>query len=202
VKATDRIYLPALIATTLGPIVTFLGYTFGAMAWPGFDGKIQTISDLAADDSPVKIFVSAVFLFGALCDLVVAIYAKALPMKARVLIFFGAVATVGLTVFSTPSQTSYSIPHRIFAITSFIIFSIWPLFAIRKDQAAPPLLRPLPAILGTIFLLAVSVWFLSLWADKGSTITGLGERIGVAVQGIYPMIVLWHTWLWQRKRQK
>jgi hypothetical protein len=51
-------------------------------------------------------------------------------------------------------------------------------------------------------LVSVSIWFLSLWADDASTITGLGERIGVAVQGIYPMVVIWHSWYWLRKNAK
>lgn len=199
-KTENKILAPALWATTLGPIATFLGYTYGAYAWPGYDGMVKTISDLAANDSPVQLMMSLVFLFGALCDFVVAIYARALPKAARVAIFLAGIATIGLTVFATPSQDSYSIPHRIFAIASFIIFSIWPLFAIRRGPDAPPLLRSTAAILGTVFLVSVSIWFLSLWADEASTITGLGERIGVAVQGIYPMVVIWHSWYWLRNK--
>lgn len=199
-KTENKILAPALWATTLGPIATFLGYTYGAYAWPGYDGMVKTISDLAANDSPVQLMMSSVFLFGALCDFVVAIYARALPKAARVAIFLAGIATIGLTVFATPSQDSYSIPHRIFAIASFIIFSIWPLFAIRRGPDAPPLLRPTAAILGTVFLVSVSIWFLSLWADEASTITGLGERIGVAVQGMYPMVVIWHSWYWLRNK--
>ena len=195
-----KIKTPALVATTIGPIVTFVGYTLGAWFWPGFDGKVHAISDLAANDSPVQLLMSIVFLFGAACDIVVAIYAQALPKPARIVIFIAGLATIGLTVFATPTQDTSSLPHRIFAITSFVLFSIWPLFAIRKDKDAPPMLRPKAAWLGTLFLVAVSVWFLSLWLDKHSTIMGLGERIGVGVQGLYPAVVLWHTWLWQRKR--
>lgn len=200
-KPVGKIEVPALIATTLGPIVTFLGYTIAAMMWPGFDGAVHTISDLAANDSPVMIFMSSVFLFGALCDAVVAYYAKAFDIKARYLIGIAAVATVGLTVFNTPSQEGHSVPHRIFAILSFVLFSIWPLFAMRKGEDVPPLLRPRFSIWGTVFLVLVSIWFLSLWVDKHSMIMGLGERIGVAVQGLYPAIVIWHSWLWQRKNR-
>lgn len=201
-KSYGKIHPIALAATTLGPIVTFLGYTIGALAWPGFDGVVHTISDLAADDSPVQLGVSLVFLFGALCDFLVAIFARALPMKARVVVFVAGLATIGLTVFTTPSQDGHSIPHRIFAIISFALFSIWPLFAIRRDPEAPPLLRVRPAIWFTVFLVCVSVWFLSLWTDKTTNIMGLGERIGVGVQGVVPIIVLWHTWLFQRKQSK
>ena len=197
-----KIGTSALWATTLGPIVTFLGYTVGAMLWPGFDGGVHTISDLAADDSPVQIMMSLVFLFGALCDFAIAYYVRVFPMRARVVIFISGLSTIGLTIFTTPSQEGHSVPHRIFAITSFILLSIWPLFAMSKAENTPPLIRPRAAVWTTVFLVSVSVWFLSLWADKGSQITGIGERIGVGVQGIVPAIVIWHSWLWLRKQGK
>ena len=200
-KPVGRIEAPALWAVTIGPVITFLGYTIAAMMWPGFDGMVHTISDLAADDSPVQLFMSSIFIVSAICDVVFSHYAKALATAGRLVILAAAVSTVGLTVFTTPSQTGHSIPHRIFAITSFVLFTIWPLFAMRKGEDVPPLLRPMAAIAGTVFLSIVCVWFLSLWIDKNSQIMGLGERVGVGIQGLYPIIVIWHSWLWQRKRR-
>ena len=200
-KPVGKIEAPALWAVTLGPVVTFLGYTIAAMMWPGFDGTVHTISDLAANDSPVQLFMSSIFIVSAICDVVVSHYAKALATVGRLVILLAAVSTVGLTVFSTPSQTGHSIPHRIFAITSFVLFTIWPLLAMRKGEDVPPLLRPKAAIAGTVFLAIVCVWFLSLWIDKNSQIMGLSERVGVGIQGLYPIIVIWHSWLWQRKRK-
>lgn len=200
-KPVGKIGVAALWASTLGPLVTFIGYTVGANLWPGFDGIVHPISDLAADDSPVQLMMSLVFLFGAACDFVVAYSAKALPNRARIVIALAGVATIGLTVFTTPSQDGHSIPHRVFAIISFVLFSIWPLFAMRNREDVPPLLRTRAAIWGTLMLVSVSIWFLSLWVDKQSAIMGLGERIGVGVQGIYPAIVLWHSYLWQRNRK-
>ena len=199
-KSIGKIETPALWAATLGPVVTFIGYTIGALLWPGYDGVKKTISDLAANDSPVQLFISSVFIFGAICDIVVSHYAKAFRTSARIAILLAGLATIGLTVFPTPNQEDISVEHRIFAISSFILFVVWPLLTIRRGPDAPPMLRPKVAIIGTLFLLSISVWFLSLWADDSSTIVGLGERIGVAAQGLYPMIVIWHTYLWQRKR--
>ena len=200
-KPVGKIEAPALWAATLGPVITFLGYTIAAMMWPGFDGTVHTISDLAANDSPVQLFMSSTFIVSAICDVVVSHYAKALATAGRLVILAAAVSTVGLTVFTTPSQIGHSIPHRIFAITSFVLFTIWPLFAMRKGEDVPPLLRPKAAIAGTVFLAIVCVWFLSFWIDKNSQIMGLGERVGVGIQGLYPIIVIWHSWLWQRKRK-
>ena len=201
-KSVGKIEAPALIAITLGPLVTFLGYTIAAMFFPGYDGMVHTISDLAANDSPVQVFVSLVFLFGALCDVVVSHYSKTLATPGRIAILLAGITTVGLTVFTTPSQTGHSIPHRIFAIASFALLAIWPVLSMRRGENIPPLLRPRAAIIQTAVLLGTCIWFISLWADKSSGITGLGERIGVAVEGIVPAVVLWHSFLWQRKQNR
>ena len=199
-KSIGRIEKPAVWAATLGPIVLFIGYTVAGMMWLGYDGVKKTISDLAADDSPVQLLVSAVFIFGAVCDFIIARYAKAFAMPGRVVILLIGIATIGLTVFTTPDQDSYSVMHRIFAISSFFLLCIWPLFAMRKGENVPPLLRPGAAIAGTLVIGVICIWFLSLWQDPNSAITGLGERIGVAAQGLYPMIVIWHSYLWQKKQ--
>lgn len=192
---------PALWAATLGPLITSIGYVIAGSMWQGYDPVVRAISDLAADDSPVQLFVSILFLIGAACDIIVSHYAKAFALPGRIAILLGAIATIGLTIFTTPSQTSYSVPHRIFAIASFFIFTVWPLFAIRRGKEAPPLLRPFPAILGTLVLAVISIWFLSLWVDDSSKIMGLGERIGVASQGLYPMLVIWHSYFWIKKQK-
>jgi len=193
---------PALAAATLGPIVLFIGYTIAGMMWPGYDGVKKTISDLAADDSPVQLFISVVFIFGAVCDFIIARYAKAFAMPGRIVILLIGISTIGLTVFTTPDQDSYSVMHRIFAISSFFLLCVWPLFAMRRGSDVPPLLRPGAAIAGALIIGVICIWFLSLWQDPNSTITGLGERIGVGAQGLYPMIVIWHSYLWQRKNSK
>jgi hypothetical membrane protein len=199
-KTIGLIEKPAVWAATLGPIVLFLGYTIAGMMWPGYDGVKKTISDLAADDSPVQLLISAVLIFGAICDIVISHYAKAFAFAGRIVILLIGFATIGLTVFTTPSQDSYSVMHRVFAISSFFLLCVWPVFAMRRGENVPPLLRPGAAIAGTLVIGVICIWFLSLWQDPNSTITGLGERIGVAAQGLYPMIVIWHSYLWQKKQ--
>ena len=192
---------PALWAATLAPLITSIGYVIAGASWPGYDPVVHAISDLAADDSPVQLYVSMLFLIGAASDIIVSHYARAFALPGRIAILLGAVATIGLTVFTTPSQTSSSTAHRVFAIASFFIFTIWPLLAMRRGPGVPPMLRVIPSIIGTAFLTVVSVWFLSLWLDHDSQIMGLGERIGVMVQALYPAFVLWHSYLWLRKQK-
>ena len=56
----------ALIAATLGPLQNIAGWSISGFLWPGYDPVAKTISDLAADDSPVQLIQSSFFLFGAL----------------------------------------------------------------------------------------------------------------------------------------
>jgi len=192
---------PALWAITLGPIITSGGYAIAGASWSGYDPIVHAISDLAADDSPVQGYVSALFLVAALGHIIVSHYAKVFALPGRIAILLGGIATIGLTVFTTPSQTSSSTWHRIFASLSFLIFTIWPLLVMRRGKGVPPMLRPLASIIGALVLGAVSIWFLTLWLDPNAQIMGLSERIVVIVQAIYPAFVLWHSYIWLRKQK-
>jgi len=192
---------PALWAATLAPLITSGGYVLAGASWQGYDPVVKAISDLAADDSPVQLYVSILFLVGATSDVIVSHFAKVFALPGRIAILLGAIATIGLTVFTTPSQDSSSTPHRIFASLSFLIFTIWPLLAMRRGKDVPPMIRPLQSIIGTLVLGAISIWFLTLWLDPNAQIMGLSERIVVIVQAIYPAFVLWHSYLWLRKQK-
>ena len=59
---------PALWAATLAPLITSIGYVIAGASWQGYDPVVHAISDLAADDSPVQVYVSILFLIGALTE--------------------------------------------------------------------------------------------------------------------------------------
>jgi hypothetical protein len=198
---TRDIGIPALWAVSLAPLITSIGYVIAGASWPGYNPIVHAVSDLAADDSPVQLYVSILFLVGATSDILISHYVKVFALPGRITILLGAIATIGLTVVTTPSQTSSSTAHRLFATASFLIFTVWPLFAMRKGNDVPPLIRPRQAIIGTIVLSAVSIWFLTLWLDPNAQIMGLSERIVVIVQALYPTLVVWHSYLWLRKQK-
>lgn len=62
----------AVIAATIGPIQNLTGWNLSAYLWPGYDPISQTISDLAADDSPVKWVQTSFFILGATLTLIAA----------------------------------------------------------------------------------------------------------------------------------
>ena len=186
---------PALFAATIGPIQSVLGWLIAGSLWPGYDPIRKTISDLAADDSPVQWIQSSFFLLGGTLSLLAAIYARSLAMPGRVIIFLGGLATYGFTYFTTPSQDGHSDMHRYFAIVSFVLFSAWPIFSMRLSKQYPWVLRPAGAIVATIGFTIISLWFLSTWTNPDANNVGLVERVIATAQTAYLSVVIWICWL-------
>jgi hypothetical membrane protein len=186
---------PALFAATIGPIQSVLGWLIAGSLWPGYDPIRKTISDLAADDSPVQWIQSSFFLLGGTLSLLAAIFARSLAMPGRVIIFLGGLATYGFTYFTTPSQDGHSDMHRYFAIASFVLFSSWPIFSMRLNKQYPWVLRPAGAIIATIGFTIISLWFLSTWTNPDANNVGLVERVIATSQTTYLSVVIWICWL-------
>ena len=188
-----------MIAAVLGPIQNVLGWTISGSLVPGYDPVSKTISDLAADDSPVQLIQSSFFLFGALLTFVAAFNAKAFSMPGRVTLALAGIASIGYTVFTTPSQTGHSDMHRLFATIAFVLFSAWPLLAMRFDKRYHWSLRPVGAISATLVMGLTTLWFLLTWLEPGQPIVGLSERVIAVMQVLWLSFVIWAQYLHQRK---
>ena len=182
-----------LVLAVLGPIQSVVGWSLSAALWPGYDSITQTISELASPESPVRYLQSSFFLLGALIDIVVAWKFTVLAKPARVLIFLGGLATIGLTIFPTP-LVGVSEPHRVFATLSFVIFSVWPVFGMRFTREWPPIVRPLASIVATLALGAIAIGFLSVWTNPEIHTAGLWERVVTTSQAVYPALVIILSW--------
>jgi hypothetical membrane protein len=156
---------------------------------PDYDPVRQTISDLAANESPVQLIMSAFFVLGGVLTLIAAIYGRTLAMPGRVALFVAAICTFGLTIFPTP-LIGYSIEHRVFAIASFVLSAGWPLLAMRKRTDAPWIIRPTASIIGTAFQTVLALWFLSSWTDPTNMTVGVWERVVAVSQALYVSVVL------------
>ncbi|MFM1994263.1 MAG: hypothetical protein RL537_952 [Actinomycetota bacterium] len=189
----------AVIAATLGPIQNVLGWSISGALWPGYDPIGKTISDLAADDSPVKWIQSSFFLVGALLTLVAAISAKALAMPGRIALVLAAIAAFGYTFYATPSQIGFSPEHRFYATVAFVLFSAWPILAMRFDKRYHWSLRPIGAISATVVLGLTTLWFLLTWLEPGQPIVGLSERVIAVMQVVWLSFVIWAQYLHQKK---
>jgi hypothetical membrane protein len=193
-----RIGLPALIASTIGPVQSILGWVISGALWPGYDPLTRTISDLAADDSPVQAIQTSFFYLGATLTVIGAIYARSLALPGRVLLLGAGLATYALAFFTTPSQTGHSDAHRVAATISFVLMSAWPLFSMRFDRRYAWVLRPVGAISATVALTLFSFWFLSSWLDPNSGNVGLTERVIVTAQVLWLSATVWISWLHEK----
>jgi hypothetical membrane protein len=187
--ALGRIGKPALYVAYIGPVQSAAGWLISGSLWPGYDPVRQTISDLAANESPVQFIMSAFFVFGGLLTLIASIYARTLAMPGRVALFVAAICTFGLTIFPTP-LIGYSIEHRVFAISSFVLSAGWPLLAMRKRKDAPWIIRPTASIIGTALQTVLALWFLSSWTDPTNMTVGVWERVVAVSQALYVSVVI------------
>ena len=188
----------AFIAAIIGPIQSVLGWLIAGALWADYDPVRQTISDLAANESPVKLIMSSFFVLGGTLTLIASIYARTLAMPGRVALFVSAICTYGLTIFPTP-LIGYSTMHRVFAITSFVLSAGWPLFAMRFRKDAPWILRPVASVTSTALQAALALWFLSTWTNPDATDVGVWERVVAVSQSLYVSIVIVVVYLAQRK---
>jgi hypothetical membrane protein len=189
----------AAIAAIIGPIQSALGWTIAGSMWPGYDPIKQTISDLAANESPVKWIMSSFFVLGGILTLIVSVSARTLGFPGRVALFVSAICTFGLTIFPTP-LVGYSLMHRIFAISSFVLSAGWPILAMRLRKDAPWIIRPAASIIGTALQAALALWFLNSWTDPTNVTVGLWERVVAVSQALYVSAVVLVCFFQQSKR--
>jgi len=187
----------ALYAAIIGPIQSALGWIIAGSLWPGYDQARQTISELAAPESPVNLIMSSFFIFGGVLTVLVSIYAKSLALPARIALFASAICTFGLTIFPTP-LIGYSTMHRIFAIASFAISAGWPLLALRRSKSAAFAVRPLATIVGTTIQGALALYFLFTWTDPAAVNVGILERVVAVSQAAYVTWVIVSIYLNER----
>lgn len=193
-----RIGLAALIASTIGPVQSILGWVISGALWPGYDPIRKTISDLAADDSPVQAIQTSFFFLGATLTVIGAISARTLALPGRITLLLAGLATYALAIFTTPSQTGHSDAHRIAASISFVLMSAWPLLSMRFDRRYPWAVRPAAAIGATVGLTLISIWFLMTWLDPNTAVVGLSERVIVTAQVLWLSFTVWTCWLIER----
>ena len=189
---------PAFIVAIIGPIQSVLGWTIAGSLYEGYDPVKQTISDLAANESPVNWIMSSFFILGGTLTVIAAIYARTLALPGRIALFVAGVCTYGLTIFPTP-LVGYSIMHRVFAISSFVLSAGWPLLAMRARKDAPWIIRPAASIIGTAIQAGLALWFLSTWTDPTNTTVGVWERVVAVSQSLYVSAVVISIYLSQRR---
>ena len=126
----ERIGKAAAVAAVIGPIQSIAGWTIsGLIRGDNYDPFRQPISDLAALDSSTFWLQSSFFMLGATLWIMASFSARAFSWPGRLALLISGLATIGLTVFPTPTQTTSSELHRFFAIVQFVLMTAFPLLA-------------------------------------------------------------------------
>ncbi|HEY7796596.1 MAG TPA: DUF998 domain-containing protein [Microbacteriaceae bacterium] len=187
------------MSTLIPPVVITGTWLIAQSTWDQYDWLEQPISDLAADDAPTQLWVSIAFLIGGTANIVTGVYARSFNMAARIAFVLNGLFTYGLTYFTTPTQTTSSEEHRLFAISAFAISSIWPILATRFDKRYSILIRPLGTIAATIVLLVMTTGLLVVWVADDAQGIGLYQRIVGVSQGLWPLIVVWWSYFHEKR---
>ncbi|MEL0290838.1 MAG: hypothetical protein VW942_00480, partial [Aquiluna sp.] len=89
-----------------------------------------------------------------------------------------------------------------FATSAFVLFSAWPLLAMRFDKRYHWAIRPPGAITATAVMTIATLVFLLTWLDPDRTYTGLAQRTIVVMQVVWLTFAIWAQWLHQRRPQE
>ncbi len=184
---------PALVSALLGPVLFIGGTAVIGASWSSYDPVAQTISELAAGDAPTRVAMTFVFVIAALCHVVTGVYARGVGPAGRVALILAGAASLAVAAFPLPTVAGTSVPHRVSAIVGFILLAAWPLLGLRLRRGFPAIVRPAGAVLGTVFLTTVCIWFLVVWTAPPTGTLGLIERIAADAESLWPAVVM--VWL-------
>jgi hypothetical membrane protein len=198
-SSRELIGRPAVVSAYLAPVLFVGGTVVAGLVAPGYDPVRQTISELAAVDAPTHVFTTIVFVLTGLCHLVTVAFARGIGAVGRIAFLVGALASLAVAVFPLPADGGRSEAHNTAAIIGFVLLAAWPLLGMRFRPDFPWLIRPVGAVLGTLFLTILCLWFLLVWTSTSVSYVGLIERLAADAESIWPAVVV--TALFLRARR-
>jgi hypothetical protein len=183
----ERVPWWGLVSAAAAPVLLIGGWTAAAGRQPaGFDSTSDTISALAALGAHDRwLMTSALAGLGA-CHIVTSLALRPLPVRGRLLLGAGGVATVLVAALPLPDGDDGSVPHTVAAGIAFVALSAWPAFAWRRGARSPAPVRPVVALGAATALLGVLGWFGAELATDGERV-GLAERVTAGAQALWPL---------------
>ncbi len=157
--------------------------------FPGYNSIAQSLSELSADDSPVKWVVRGSLLLQASLILVMSFTLKTTATTGRNLLRLSAVFLALAALISSPSQTEYSSAHRVASFLAFAFGCLWPAFATRKGQRGAVSRRT--GVIVTLGFLAFTLIGWSFWAFASHTYFGVLQRVNILAQSTF---IGWYWW--------
>ncbi len=191
----------SLAAATLPLVGLVGGWTLAGHLQPAdYDGVAESVSALAATTTSYRWVMQGGLVLAAVGWLVAALALPHLPRTARVLLGVGGLATLGVVLAPMASRSESNALHVAFAVPAFVVFTFWPLWstprgdALRGDRPPPPWpQRRRPALAATAVL---SLLLLALLLPQltHSRTFGLWERLLLAAQATWLLVVAIGAW--------
>jgi glucan phosphoethanolaminetransferase (alkaline phosphatase superfamily) len=162
--------------------------------FPGYNSVAQSLSELSAEDSPVKWAVRGSLILQAA---LMAAMSFTVPFTARSgknILRLSAVFLVLAALISSPSQIEYSMTHRVMSFLAFAFGCLWPAFATRRRESG--VVSKTTGVLVTVGFAVFTLIAWAVWAFASQTYFGVLQRINIAAQSLFI------GWYWWRSFQK
>jgi hypothetical membrane protein len=157
--------------------------------FPGYNSVTQSLSELSAEDSPVKWAVRGSMLLQAV---LITTMSFTIPFTARAgknLLRLSALFLVLAALISSPSQTEYSAAHRVVSFLAFAFGCLWPAFATGSGESGA--VSRTTGVLVTVGFVVFTLISWSVWAFASQTYFGIFQRTNILAQSLF---IGWYWW--------
>ena len=181
----------ALATSTTAVVALVGGWTWAAREQPdGYDAVRESISALAASETPHRWIMTVALLLTGLAHVGSAVLLQGMRRTGRLVLGAAGLATLAVALVPLPSRSDGSAVHTVVATASFALLAVWPWFAAHPD--ATPLLRPPVARTASVVLLAL-VASLPLGTRAGMPF-GAHERVVATLLALWPLATAATAW--------
>lgn len=162
--------------------------------FPGYNSVAQSLSELSAEDSPVKWAVRGSLLLQAALITAMSFTAPFTARAGKNLLRLSALFLVLAALISSPSQTEYSMAHRVVSFLAFAFGCLWPAFATRNGETGAVSRTTGILVTAGFALFTLISW--AVWAFASQTYFGILQRTNIAAQSLF---IGWYWWRSFRK---
>jgi len=155
----------------------------------GYNSVAQSLSELSAEDSPVKWIVRGSLILQGALIIGMSFTATFTARAGKYLLRFSAVFLVLSALISSPSQTQYSTAHRVVAFLAFAFGCLWPAFANGKGKSG--VVSSTTGVWVALGFLGFTLIGWSVWSFASQTYFGVMQRLNIFSQSLF---IGWYWW--------
>ena len=196
-RAIEYFKSKKLLAGLLAALASFqlpITWVVCAYYFPGYDSIAQSLSELSANDSPVKWVVRSSIMFQAVLITMMTLTLTSIARVGKILLMLAALFMLVSALVSSPSQTVYSPAHRVASFLAFALGCLWPAFSTRRGENGT--VSRSTGILVSLGFLALTLVGWSFWAFASQTYFGILQRINILGQSMF------FGWFWWNSFKK